>query len=195
VRWRWRRGGGGGDALAIQLSGLGANGFNYTQGSYLLGFVVKPRSNLSVTQLAWYDAAQTGRSQTFEPHAVAIYDLAAHTLLGQATVDGSSPVDGPFRWKTLGAPIALEKDGLYGVVGITGTNAYTVGILATEATVASDLALVSGAVYSSTGTADAPTQTSTLVEPNAFDAGNIFGSPTPSNVLPDFGPNFRYTVR
>lgn len=185
---------GGGDELAIQLGGLGANGFNYTQGSYLLGFVVKPKANLTVTQLAWYDASRTGATQTFEPHAVAIYDLSAHTLLGQTTVDGSGPADGPFRWKTLAAPIALAKDGLYGVVGITGTNAYTVGILASEATVAPDLALVSGAIYSSTGTANAPTTTTALVEPNAFDAGNIFGSPTPSNVLPNFGPNFRYTV-
>jgi hypothetical protein len=28
------------------------------------------------------------------------------------------------------------------------------------------------------------------VEPNAFDAGNIFGQVPPPTILPDFGPNF-----
>ncbi len=44
--------------------------------------------------------------------------------------------------------------------------------------------------YSSTASNDDPTQTSTLVEPNAFDVGNIFGQVPPADDLADFGPNF-----
>ena len=189
-------GDGGSEKLAFTVPGLGASGFNYTQGTYLLGFVVKPKAAITVTQLGWYDAAQTPAEagQVFGAHAVGLYDLTSGQLLGSTTIDGASPVSGLFRWKTLAAPVALGKDGVYAVVGITGTNKYTVGILVTEATLGADLTLLSGAGYSSTGTSNAPTQTSTLQVPNAFDAGNIFGNPTPSDVLPDFGPNFRYTA-
>ena len=79
------------------------------------------------------------------------------------------------------------------MVGITGTNKYTVGIKTAEAPVSPPLTYVSAAGFGPSN--DNATMTSTLVEPNAFDSGNIFGTPTAGDGTCDFGPNFKFVER
>jgi hypothetical protein len=178
--------------VAISVPGLGAAGFNYTQGSYLTGFVFRANTAISMTQCGYYDSNLTGRAETFQPHAVGVYDLSTHTLLGSATVQASDPVTGFFHYVSLTNPIALNTTDAYAIVGVTGTNNYTVGITASEAPVNAALTYLSGAGYGPSN--NNATMTSTLVEPNAFDAGNIFGTPTPTGTLCDFGPNFMFVT-
>ena len=174
--------------VAISVSGLGAVGFNYTQGSYITGFVFRANTAISITQFGYYDSSLTGGVETFQTHAVGLYDLSTHTLLGSATVHSSDPVTGLFHYASLTSPIAIDTADTYAIVGVTGTNKYTVGITASEAPENAALTYVSGAGYGPSN--NNPTMTGTLVEPNAFDAGNIFGQPTPTGTLCDFGPNF-----
>ena len=178
--------------VAISVPGLGAAGFNYTQGSYLIGFVFRANTAISITQLGYYDSNLTGGVETFQPHAVGVYELSTHTLLGSATVQPSDPVTGLFRYVSLTTPIALNTTGTYAIVGVTGTDKYSVGITASEAPVNAAITYLSGAGYGPSN--NNATMTSTLVEPNAFDAGNIFGQPTPTGTLCDFGPNFMFVT-
>jgi len=178
--------------VAIRVPGLGAAGFNYTQGSYLTGFVFRANIAIGITQFGYYDSNLTGGAETFQPHAVGVYDLSTHTLLGSATVQPSDPVTGLFHYVSLTNPIALNTTDTYAIVGVTGTNNYTVGITAREAPVNAALTYVSGAGYGPSN--NNATMTSILVEPNAFDAGNIFGQPTPAGTLCDFGPNFMFVA-
>ena len=58
------------DTVAINLAGSinppgGALPFNYTQGSYLTGFVFRANSAISITQLGFYDSNLTGVPETF----------------------------------------------------------------------------------------------------------------------------------
>ena len=185
-------GGTGSAAVAISVPGLGAAGFNYTQGSYITGFVFRANSVINITQFGYYDSNLTGGVETFAPHPVGVYDLTTHTLLGSATVQPSDPVTGLFHYVSLTNPIALNTTDTYAIVGVTGTNQYTVGITAREAPVNAALTYVSGAGYGPSNSN--ATMTCTLVEPNAFDAGNIFGQPVPTGTLCDFGPNFMFTT-
>ena len=188
-------GGAGGSStgtVAINVPGLGAAGFNYTQGSYLLGFVFRANTAISITQLGYYDSNLTGGVETFQPHAVGVYELSTHTLLGSATVQPSDPVIGVFHYVSLTTPIVLNTTGTYAIVGVTGTDKYSVGITAKEAPVNAAITYLSGAGYGPSN--NNATMTSTLVEPNAFDAGNIFGQPVPTGTLCDFGPNFMFVT-
>ncbi len=178
--------------VAIRVPGLGAAGFNYTQGSYITGFVFRANRAISITQFGYYDSNLTGGAETFQPHSVGVYDLSTHTLLGSATVQPSDPVTGLFHYVSLTNPIAVNTTDTYAIVGVTGTNKYTVGITASEAPVNAALTYVSGAGYGPSN--NNATMTSTLVEPNAFDAGNIFGQPVPTGTLCDFGPNFMFVT-
>jgi hypothetical protein len=180
------------DTVAINVTGLGSAGFNYTQGSYLVGFVFRANTAISITQFGYYDSNLTGGVETFQSHAVGLYDLSTNTLLGSATVQPSDPVTGLFHYVSLTNPIALNMTDTYAIVGITGTNNYLVGTTASEEPVNTAITYVSGAGYGPSNS-DA-TMTSILVEPNAFDAGNIFGQPGPANGLTDFGPNFMFTT-
>jgi hypothetical protein len=179
--------------VAISVSGLGAVGFNYTQGSYITGFVFRANTAISITQFGYYDSNLTGGVETFQSHAVGLYDLTTHTLLGSATVQPSDPMTGLFHYVSLTNPIAINTTDTFAIVGVTGTNKYTVGITASEAPVNAALTYVSGAGYGPSN--NNATMTSTLVEPNAFDAGNIFGQPTPTGTLCDFGPNFMFVTK
>jgi hypothetical protein len=174
------------------VPGLGAVGLNYTQGSYITGFVFRANRAISITQFGYYDSNLTGGVETFQPHAVGVYDLSTHTLVGSTTVQPSDPVTGLFHYVSLPNPIAVNTTDTYAIVGVTGTNNYTVGITAREAPVNAALTYVSGAGYGPSN--NNATKTSTLVEPNAFDAGNIFGQPTPAGTLCDFGPNFMFVA-
>jgi hypothetical protein len=179
-------------AVAISVPGLGAVGFNYTQGSYIVGFVFRANRAISITQFGYYDSNLTGGVETFQPHAVGVYDLSTHTLVGSATVQPSDPVTGLFHYVALPTPIAVNTTDNYAIVGVTGTNKYTVGITASEAPTNAAITYVSGAGYGPSNSN--ATQTSTLVEPNAFDAGNLFGQPTPTGTLCNFGPNFMFVT-
>jgi hypothetical protein len=183
------------DAVAIDVPGLGAAGFNYTQGTYLTGFVFRTKvvDQFFITRLGYYDSNLTSKEQTFTAHEVGVYDLSNNTLVGSATVQPTDPVTGLFRYTTLASPIRVDPTKTYAIVGVTGTNYYTVGIKAAEATVDLRLTYVSGAGYSVTSTNDNPTPTSTLIQPNAFDVGNIFGEVPTASLLADFGPNFMFT--
>jgi hypothetical protein len=174
------------------VSRLGAKGFNCTQGSYITGFVFRANTAISVTQFGYYDSNLTGGAETFQPHVVGLYDLSTHTLLGSATVQPSDPVTGLFHYASLTSPIAINTADTYAIVGVTGTNNYTVGITTSEAPVNAAITYLSGAGYGPSN--NNATMTSTLVEPNAFDAGNIFGQPTPTGTLCDFGPNFMFVT-
>ena len=177
---------------AVSVTSLGALGFDYTQGCYVVGFVFRAKSAVTIGHLGYYDSNLHGKADTFGTHDVGVYDLSTHTLLVSTTVAASDPATGWFRYKALASPLALNTTDTYAVVGITGASYYTVGITATEAPVSGHLTYVSGAGYSTTQTSNDPTPTSALVEPNAFDAGNIFGTPTPGDVIANFGPNFTF---
>ncbi len=181
--------------VAIAATGLGADGFNYTQGTYVTGFVFRLTTPIQITHLGYYDANLAGAADAFGSHAVGVYDLSTDTLLGSATVTGSDPARAIFRYAALDSPIDLGTADTYAVVGVTGSSYYTIGITFAEAPVDPALIYVCGAGYSTTASNDHPTETSTLIEPNAFDAGNVFGEPPPADMLANFGPNFIFAPR
>src|SRR5580704_449179 len=168
--------------------------FNYTQGSYLAGFAFRATSAISITQLGFYDAGLSGGSPSFAPSMVGIYDLSTKTLLVSATVEQSDPATGFFRYVAIN-PLALNLTDVYAVVGVTGTNQYAVGVPAKTSPVNPAIVYLSSAYYYSSSAGGSPghdTQTNTLVEPDDFSAGNIFGITTPGTDLGDFGANFQF---
>jgi uncharacterized protein (TIGR03437 family) len=170
--------------------------FNYTQGSYVLGFVFRANSAISITQLGFYDSNLAGTSEKFASSAVGVYDLSTNTLLTSTTVTASDTANGFFRYAAI-TPLPLNTTDTYAVVGVSGTNFYTVGVPASTSPVNAAILYVSGAGYYSAAAGGSPgndTQTNTLVEPNDFSAGNIFGNPTPPMDLADFGANFQFTI-
>jgi uncharacterized protein (TIGR03437 family) len=178
------------DTVAINLAGSinppgGALPFNYTQGSYLTGFVFRANSAISITQLGFYDSNLTGVPETFVSSPVGVYDMTTNTLLTSATVLPSAPATGLFRYVSI-SPLTLNTSHTYAIVGVTATNYYTVGVQASAAPANAAITYVSTAYYT-TGTA-------TLVEPNTFSQGNIFGNAPPPDTLNDFGPNFQFTA-
>jgi uncharacterized protein (TIGR03437 family) len=167
--------------------------FNYTQGSYLAGFAFRATSAISITQLGFYDSNLAGTTQTFKASMVGVYDLTTNTLLTSAVVSPSDSPTGFFRYVSI-TPLAINTTDVYAVVGITGTNYYTVGVPASTSPVNAAIHYLSPAYYySSDGSPGNDTQTSTLVEPDDFSAGNIFGTPNPPTDLADFGANFQFT--
>lgn len=170
--------------------------FNYTQGSYCAGFAFRVKTAISITQLGFYDSNLTGVPETFANSAVGVYDMSTNSLLVSTTVHASDPASGLFRYASI-TPLALNTTDTYAIVGITGTNYYAVGVTVNTSPVNAAIDYLSGAGYYSTAAGGSPgydTQTTTLVEPNDFSAGNIFGTPAPPNNLADFGPNFQFTV-
>src|ERR1044072_8403311 len=83
------------DTVAINVTGpINPPGsrtvpFNYTQGSYLLGFAFRASSAINVTQLGSYDSNLAGAPQTFADTPVGIYNLTTKVLLASATVRAS----------------------------------------------------------------------------------------------------------
>ena len=183
------------DTVAINVTGpinrsTSVLPFNYTQGSYLLGFVFRANSAIDITQLGFYDSNLTGVAETFVSSAVGIYDMSTNSLLTSATVLPSAPATGLFRYVAI-TPLTLNTSHTYAIVGVSGTNYYTVGVQASAAPVNSAIAYVSPAYYSPGG-ADAPTKI--LIEPDYFTVGDIFATPAPPGTLNDFGPNFQFTA-
>ncbi|HXP85950.1 MAG TPA: IPT/TIG domain-containing protein [Bryobacteraceae bacterium] len=178
------------DTVAINMAGPinppgGAVPFNYTQGSYLTGFVFRANSAISITQLGFYDSNLTNVPETFVSSPVGVYDMTMNTLVTSAMVLPSAPATGLFRYVSI-SPVTLNTSHTYAIVGVTGTNYYTVGVQASGAPANAAITYVSTAYYT--------TGTTTLVEPNTFSQGNIFGNAPPPGTLNDFGPNFQFTA-
>jgi len=116
------------DTVAITVTGLGS-GFNYTQGTYLLGFEFQVSSSaITITQLGFYDSNANGAAETFEDSAVGVYDITTHTLLASTTVTASDPLTGFFRYAALSNPITLNTTDTYAIAGISGDNYYTADV-------------------------------------------------------------------
>lgn len=170
--------------------------FNYTQGTYIVGFAFRANSAISITQLGVYDSNLTGVAETFVNSAVGVYDMSTNTLLTSATVHATDPATGLFRYVSI-TPLALNTKDTYAIVCVSGTNYYTVGVQAATAPVNAAIDYLSGAGYYSSAAGGSPgydTQVSTLIEPNDFSAGNIFGVVAPQTNLCDFGTNFQFTA-
>jgi uncharacterized protein (TIGR03437 family) len=149
---------------------------------------------ISITHLGYYDSNLTSVVETFRDTPVGVYDLSTNTLLTSTTVHASDPANGLFRYVAI-TPLALNTSDTYAVVGVTGSNYYTVGVQKGTSPVNAAINYLSAAsYYSSAGSPGYDTQTKTLVQPNDFSAGNIFGTPTPPTFLCDFGPNFLLTA-
>jgi len=164
--------------------------FNYTQGSYIMGFVFRANSAISITQLGFYDSNLTNVFETFANSAVGVYNMSTNALLTSATVHASDPATGLFRYASI-SPLVLNTKDTYAVVGVSATNYYTVGVLASGAPINAAITYVSPAYY---GTPTVGTLTSVLVEPNQFTAGDIFGTPPPPTLMNDFGANFQFAA-
>jgi hypothetical protein len=166
----------------------GGPGFNYSQGTYELGYQFSVNAPIYATQLGMYDATLTGATQSFQPSAVGLYDLTSGMLLASGTVTASEPANGLFRYTPI-TPTAIVPGDDYAVVGVTSSNLYLVAEPVTSATI-NGINLLSGATYGDSSGNGFPT--STLRLPQSFGDGNIFGHPVPSTVLPDFGANLQF---
>jgi hypothetical protein len=172
-------------APALSWDGVNhtTNGFNYTQGTYLIGFEFKATRAITVSQLGAYDSAigsMPNGAQTFQATPVGLYNLTTHTLLGSVTVSASDPVTTVFRFVTLATPVALNTTDTYAVVWASGTNHYVAtqgSAIMVPADVNAAIQYLGFAGYGAGGL----TQTGVLVEPNFFFPGAL-------NY--DIGPNF-----
>ena len=185
------------DTVAINVTGTinppgtATTPFNYTQGSYILGFAFRANSAISITQLGAYDSNLAGAAKTFANSPVGIYDLTTNTLLVSATVHASDPATGFFRYASI-TPVVLNTTDVYAVVGVSETNYYAIGVPASTSPVNAAIRYLSPAYFDSTGGVNGTT-TNVLIQPNVFTNGNIFGNPSPPAALNNFGPNFQFT--
>ncbi|HTX39081.1 MAG TPA: DUF4082 domain-containing protein [Bryobacteraceae bacterium] len=172
------------DTVAINVTGLDS-GFNYSQGTYLLGFEFQANRAITITQLGFYDSNATGAAETFEDSPVGVYDITTNTLLASATVTASDPLTGFFRYAALNSPIALNTTDTYAIVGISGENYYTADVPLSATTVQVNAAInYVNPAYCSCNTSGWG-ESSSLVQPGYFPAGTgLYG---------DFGPNFQFT--
>jgi hypothetical protein len=149
--------------LAMPLASLPSGAFNYTQGSYIQSFRFTAKTAVTVTQLGYYDANLTGKTQTFQATPAGLYDLTTHTLLGSVTVQASDPAIGIFRFAALATPITLSTTDTYAVAAVTGTNYYAAGFNF-SGQLNPSLTWIS---FAGVGQ-DNLTTTSTLIEPSFF---------------------------
>jgi hypothetical protein len=177
---------GGGDPVAIRVSGLGS-AFNYTQGSYLVGFRFTVPSALTVTDLGYWDSNLEGSvGETFDPTAVGLYDLTTDALVASATVVASDPALGFYRYHALAEAVTLGTADTYALVAVSGGNYYVSGVggcaggyACSGATASDRITLHGGACLG--GDDACLTTTDTLVEPTA------------TSTWINLGPNLRYT--
>ena len=174
------------DTVAITVTGLGS-GFNYTQGTYLLGFEFQVNSSaITITQLGFYDSNANGAAETFEDSPVGVYDITTHTLLASTTVTASDPLTGFFRYAALSNPITLNTTDTYAIAGISGDNYYTADVPLSATTVQVNAAInYVNPAYCSCNISGFG-ESSSLVEPGYFPAG--------SGLYGDFGPNFQFAA-
>ncbi|HEX7508678.1 MAG TPA: hypothetical protein VF550_18035 [Polyangia bacterium] len=176
------------DSAAINWDGSAGSGggFNYTQGSYLLGFEFKANRAITVTKLGAYDsnfASLTGGAETFASVPVGLYDMTTHALLGSVTVGAADPVAGVFHFAALTTPVTLNTTDTYAVVQASGTNHYVATSSPSAPLVPADIdSAINYLGFAGHGPLG-QTQTTILVEPDYFVLPNL-------NY--DLGPNFRF---
>ena len=98
------------EMAAVEFS---APGWTYN-GDYTMGYEFKPTVDILVTHLGVYDHLGDGLTQE---HKVAIWrDFNQSLVTPIATVSGSDPLAGHFRYQALGTPVQLNAGSSY-VVG------------------------------------------------------------------------------
>ena len=118
--------------------------FNYTQGSYLMGFVFRANSAISTTQLGFYDSNLTGVAETFVSSRGGSLRHEHEPPSGFGHCAAFHPATGLFRYVSI-VPLPLNTSDTYAIVGVSGTNYYTVGVQASGAPVNAAIAYVSPA--------------------------------------------------
>jgi hypothetical protein len=88
--------------------------------SWVMGFEFVPKVPIYVTSLGLYDYGANGLTQA---HNVGIYDSIGN-LLGSDSVSNADPLTDSFHFHAI-TPLRLEKDGVYYIMGVTGTEIYT----------------------------------------------------------------------
>ena len=157
------------DTPALDITGLGS-GFDYTQGTYSLGWAFAANKDLNVTALGFYDDLKDG---IVGNHDVGIYDVATQTLLVQTTVVPSDPLTGFFRYHTLATPFVLTGGKNYIIQAVTLTDHYA---LSPNTVVDPAITFMGFAAYGSSGSP----QSMTLHYPDG----------TNPTFVGDFGPSF-----
>lgn len=142
------------DTPVVNITALGANGHDYTQGSYSLGFRFTAKKDLNITALGFYDDLKDG---IVGNHDVGIYDVATQQLLVSTTVVPSDPLTGFFRYHTLGTPYVLPGGKDYYLMAVTLTDHYyyNTDLNSTEVKVDPAITFVALAVDYSTNAATA----------------------------------------
>ncbi|MEP7072377.1 MAG: DUF4082 domain-containing protein [Verrucomicrobiota bacterium] len=108
---------------ALDFAALGS-GFDYTQGSYSLGFRFTANDNSRVTALGFYDDQKNGLTQA---HPVGIYDVITRQLVASTTVLPSDPITGFFRYHAI-TPVTLTAGRDYFAMALSLTEHYAVSV-------------------------------------------------------------------
>ena len=183
------------DPAAVVLNGSVNRGgaFDYTQGSYAIGFEFTVDAATTLTQLGMYDSslAPGGYPQILQPAEVGLYDLSTKALLASTIVSNTSTPQGYFRYEPLKNAVALNTTDTYAVMAISAGNYYLVGssvggsgnaIVNSDVVYQSEIGSLNGALVALPDTFD-PTQYQTTID--------IFGSPGTPTTIGDFGANFQ----
>jgi uncharacterized delta-60 repeat protein len=164
---------------ALDFASLGS-GFDYTQGSYTLGWRFTAKTNAKVTALGFYDDKKNGLTQS---HPVGIYDVQTRQLLASTTVLPSDPLTGFFRYHSI-SPVTLVAGRDYYVMALTWSEHYAVGV--TTLIVSPQITFVGFA-----GTNPADYKQTTLRFPDQDqDNPGFHGDFGPSFKLASSGPQF-----
>lgn len=155
-------------AEALDFTSLG-NGFDYTQGSYSLGWRFRAQHDIIVTDLGFYDDSQNGLTQS---HPVGIFDAETKQLVVSTTVTPADPLTGSFRYHAI-TPVTLTGGRDYYAMAVTGTELYAVGV--------TDVMLNRAITYVA-GVVDYSTSAATQLSPPTDETRNFHG---------DYGPSFK----
>jgi hypothetical protein len=94
-------------------------------GGFTLGWTFTPTSNITVTDIGWWDHNLDG---LVEDHDVAFWEDGTMTLMGGGTVDGTATLDGEFMYVSLGVPINLLAGTTYVIGGSNDLEDYTYSV-------------------------------------------------------------------
>ncbi len=156
------------DSVAVTITPDPASTFNNGFG-YSLGYEFLANSNITVTQLGYFD--YTGLT---ESHDVGLYDATTMTLLASTTVTSASTVNGNFAYNAISS-VTLTAGQDYVIMGTSGVNdPYTFN--PTSFSTDPSISFVQSAYIQNGGTS--------LSYPDTFD-------PTTTGY---FGPNFQFTA-
>lgn len=109
---------------ALDFTSLGSTGFDYTQGSYTLGWRFTAKTNARVIALGFYDDLKNGLTQS---HPVGIYDVQTRALVASTIVLPSDPLTGFFRYHSI-TPVTLVAGRDYYAMALTLTEHYAVHV-------------------------------------------------------------------